>query len=243
MKHRIDPDMPPFPQVMAAMETTNGINYPKAVSCYGTYLSAIAPFNYGGIDYLRDSTRPFYNAIGSTGSGWSSLEVVDLKEFNSYLKTKEKKKAVCNDHWAIPQPFSNFLLTQWRRFMDWDEFFKAWKMCSKTIKVTKIQNDAFSMFTFKSTDGIVNNKVSVPAHKRYDILGVQCTKDVVGTSKVFPYEELTSESSEIFNDWVKFEEEYMLDPSLLKQVSLAEIQDKVEAEREEIEHVITNFGH
>ena len=57
MKHRIDPDMPHFPQVMAAMETTNGINYPKAVSCYGTYLSAIAPFNYGGIDYLRDSFR------------------------------------------------------------------------------------------------------------------------------------------------------------------------------------------
>ena len=243
MKSKIDPDMPCFPQVMAAKETVDGIKYPKAVTCYSTFLSVVALFTYGGIDFLRDTTRPFYNAIGSVVSGWSSLEVVDLKEYNSYLKPKVKKKSVCNDHWAIPQPFSNFMLIYWRRFVVWEEFFKAWKMCSKTIKVTKIQNDAFSMFTFKSDDGIVNNKVSVLNHERYEILNVKCTKDVVGTSQRFPHEDLTSECPEIFNDWTKFQEEYMLDSSLLDKVSLAQIQDKVEEEREEIEYVIENFGH
>ena len=243
MKYKIDPDMPHFSEVLAAMETENGIKFPKAVSCYGTFLSVIAPFIYGGIDYMRDSTRPFYNGIGSFVSGWSSLEVVDLKKYNSYLTPTEKKKSVCSDHWNIPQPFSNFLLFRWKRFIEWDEFFKAWKLCSKTIKVTSIQNDAFSMFTFKSEDGIVNNKCSVANHKRYDILGIKCSKDVVGTSELFPYEELTSECRDISNDWVEFEEEYMLDPSLLNKVSLAEIQDIVETEREDIDHVIENFGH
>ena len=243
MRCKIDPRMPHFPEVINATETMNGIDFPKAVSCYSTYLRVLYHFNHAGIDYLRDSTRPFYNAIGNYTSGWSSVEVTDLKKYNSYLTPTEQKKSVCKDHWLIPQPFSNFLLTEWIRFKEWDEFFKAWMMCSQTIKVTSIQNEALSMFTHESDDGIVQHKVSVPTHERYDILGIKCSKEVIGTSKTFPYEELTSDCLEIFKDWMKFEEENMLEPSLLKKVSIAEIQDKVESEKEDIDYVIENFGH
>ena len=97
-----------------------------------------------------------------------------------------------------------------------------------------------SSWNVNSVRARIKNIIEYLKDSSPDILMIQ---EIKTEDKTFPYEELTSDCLEIFKDWMKFEEENMLEPSLLKKVSIAEIQDKVESEKEEIDYVIENFGH